>query len=220
MKKNIIIVGDSFCASPTGWPSTLATALDLTLISHGQGGQSWWNVKKFIETIDKLVIEQTEVIVFVHTNADRIPTHNTQIGLINHSARPTTDIEIAVQLYYKYIHDPEFLNWAQCQWFLEINQRWGHKKIVHLHSFPWSIENGKSLAGLNISTNLCSISLNELGIDKFELFNDLRANHLSEHNNNELAMQLAKLIQQYKQETIGLNTGAFDLKITKWFKWS
>lgn len=217
---NIIIVGDSFCSSKTGWPSLLASALELFLISHGSGGQSWWNTKAFVDTIDADVLENAEVMVFVHTNADRIITGNTQIGRIDHTAKPDSESALAIQLHYKYIHDPVFQNWAQRQWFLEINRRWGHKKIVHLHSFPWSIENGKLLTGLTISTNLCSISLNELGIDKFELFNDLRANHLNEHNNRELASQLARLIQHYKQETIGLDTSVFDQKIVKWFDWN
>lgn len=214
------MVGDSFCSSMSGWPELLAQRLNLTLINHGQGGQSWWNVRNFLNNIDEETLLNTEVMVFVHTNAGRIPTDNLQIGLIDHSARPTTEIAKAIQLHYKYIHNLEFLNWAQKQWFLEINQRWSCKKIVHLHSFPWSIDHGKHLIGLNVQPNLCSISLNELGTDKFELFNDLRANHLNDHNNNELACQLAVLIQNYTRQTVNLNTDAFDLKITQWFDWN
>jgi hypothetical protein len=217
--KNIIIVGDSFCASTAGWPSILAQRLDLSLVNHGQGGQPWWNARNFLNSIDQDTLTNTDVVVFVHTNSGRIPTSNAQLGLVDHSAEPKTEIDKAIQLYHKYIHEPEFLNWAQQQWFLEINQRWGHKKIVHLHSFPWSIDYGKLLSGLNIETNLCSISLNELGIDKLELFNDQRLNHLNDHNNNELACQLATLIQNYTQQTVQLDTNAFDLKITQWFNW-
>ena len=218
--KNIIVVGDSFCSSSAGWPGRLAQHLNLSLINHGQGGQPWWNVRNFLKNINEETLANTEVMIFAHTNAERIPTNNTQLGLIDHSAKPTTEIDTAIQLYYKYIHEPEFLNWAQQQWFLEINQRWGHKKIVHLHSFPWSVDYGKSLSGLNIVTNLCSISLNELGVDKFELFNDQRANHLNDHNNTELACQLSMLIQNYTQQTVQLNTNAFDLKTTHWFNWN
>jgi hypothetical protein len=217
---NIIVAGDSFCSSSNGWPELLAQQLNLTLINHGQGGQPWWNVRNFLNSIDEETLKNTEVMVFVHTNAERIPTDDLQIGLIDHSAAPTTEIAKAIQLHYKYIHNHEFLNWAQRQWFLEINQRWGCKKIVHLHSFPWSVNYGKQLIGLNIQPNLCSISLNELGIDKFELFNDSRANHLNTHNNNELACQLSVLIQNYTQQTVKLDTDAFDLKITQWFDWN
>ena len=217
--KNIIVVGDSFCASADGWPNILAQRLNLTLINHGQGGQPWWNVRNFLNTIDEETLTNTEVMVFVHTNAGRIPTSNSQIGFVDHSAEPKTEIDKSIQLYYKYIHEPEFLNWAQQQWFLEINQRWSYKKIVHLHSFPWSLDYGKSLSGIKISTNLCSISLNELGADNLELFNDTRPNHLNNQNNNELAYQLSNLIQNYIQQTVQLDTDAFDLKITRWFNW-
>ena len=216
---NLIVVGDSFCSSAEGWPSALADRLGLNLICHGIGGQPWWNAREFLIGLPDQNIEQAEHLVFVHTNAERIPTNNIQIGLVDQSANPKTEIDKAIQLYHKYIHEMEFLNWAQQQWFLEINQRWSHKKIVHLHSFPWSIDHGKLLSGLNIVTNLCSISLNELGADTFELFNDQRLNHLNNHNNNELACQLATLIQNYAQQTVQLDTNAFDLKITRWFNW-
>ena len=216
---NLIVVGDSFCSSAEGWPSALADRLGLNLICHGIGGQPWWNAREFLIGLPDQNIEQAEHLVFVHTNAERIPTNNIQIGLVDQSANPKTEIDKAIQLYHKYIHEMEFLNWAQQQWFLEINQRWSHKKIVHLHSFPWSIDHGKLLSGLNIVTNLCSISLNELGADTFELFNDQRLNHLNNHNNNELACQLATLIQNYAQQTVQLDTNAFDLKITQWFNW-
>jgi len=217
--KNIIVVGDSFCAAADGWPYILAQRLNLTLINHGQGGQPWWNARNFLNTINEETLTNTEVMVFVHTDAGRIPTSNSQIGLVDHSVVPKTDIDKAIQLYYKYIHEPEFLNWSQQQWFLEINQRWGHKKVIHLHSFPWSLAYGKLLSGINISTNLCSISLNELGADKLELFNDPRPNHLNNRNNNELACQLSNLIQNYTDQTVPLDTAAFDLKITRWFNW-
>ena len=217
--KNIIVVGDSFCAADSGWPSILAQRLNLILINHGQGGQPWWNARNFLNTINNGTLTNTEVMVFVHTNAGRIPTSNSQIGIVNHSANPKTEMAKAIQLYYKYIHEPEFLNWSQRQWFLEINQRWGHKKIVHLHSFPWSLDYGKSLYGINILTNLCSISLNELGADKFEFVSDARLNHLNNRNNNELACQLSNLIQNYTRQTVQLDTDAFDLKITRWFGW-
>ena len=216
---NIIVVGDSFCAAASGWPGMLAQRLNLTLINHGQGGQPWWNVRNFLNTINEETLTNTEIMVFVHTNAGRIPTSNSQIGFIDHSAEPKTEMDKAIQLYYKYIHEPEFLNWAQQQWFLEINQRWGHTKIVHLHSFPWTLDYGKSLFGINIKTNLCSISLNELGADKLELFNDKRPNHLNDRNNNELACQLSNLIQNFTEQTVQLDTDAFDLKITQWFNW-
>ena len=94
-----------------------------------------------------------------------------------------------------------------------------HQGLVHLHSFPWSLDYGKSLYGINILTNLCSISLNELGADKFEFVSDARLNHLNNRNNNELACQLSNLIQNYTRQTVQLDTDAFDLKITRWFGW-
>jgi hypothetical protein len=218
--KNLIVAGDSFCSDIHGWPGQLANYLGLEAICHGIGGQSWWNARQFLDSLDQSVWDNTEVVVIVHTNADRIPTHNIEIGRIDHSAVPTVEIDQAVKLYYKYIHDPKFLIWAQRQWFFEINYRWSNKKLVHLHSFPWTLPYADDLAGLNVTTNLCSISLNELAAEKFSLFNDLRKNHLNHINNTVLAQQLHALILDYKQQKISLNNTLFDLKTHKWFDWS
>lgn len=217
--KNIIIVGDSFCSSATEWPTYLANYLDLNLISYGQGGQPWWSAKKFIDTISNSDLDNTDVMIFVHTNAERIPTSNQSIGLIDHSSVATNEIAQAVQLYYKYIFDPEFINWAQQSWFLEINRRFAHKQVVHLHSFPWSRSNEHLLAGLNITTNLCAISLNELGAKEFTLFNDTRANHLNNHNNRKLAQQLAERIKDYRPQSVELDVSEFEQATLKWLDW-
>lgn len=216
---NLIVVGDSFCSTASGWPQLLADQLNLNLICHGLGGQPWWDAREFMGTLSLADLEKTETIVFVHTNADRIPSDNKVLGTIDHSATPNTEIEKAVQLYFKYIHNTGFLHWAQRQWFLEINHRWSNKKICHLHSFPWSVTNGEILSGLNVTTNLCSISLNELGSREFTLFNDIRNNHFNEYNNSILAEQLAKLLAHYKQQKVSLNTDLFDLRTTHWFNW-
>lgn len=214
--KNIIIVGDSFCSSATAWPQHLADQLNLNLICHGDGGQPWWNARDFLIKQSESNISNADYIIFVHTNAERIPTSNLDIGLIDHSNLGNSGLEQAVKLYFKYIHDPQFLIWAQQQWFHEINRRWGHKKICHLYSFPWTVADNP---GLNVITNLCSISLNELGVEKFELFNDNRANHLNNNNNKELANQLAKLLINYQPGSVSLDVNQFELKSTHWFNW-
>jgi hypothetical protein len=217
---NLIVVGDSFCSSAEGWPSALADRLGLNLICHGIGGQPWWNAREFLIGLPDQNIEQAEHLVFVHTNAERIPTNDIQIGMVDHSNLTLADIDQAVKLYYKYIHNHEFLIWAQQQWFFEISQRWGHKKITHLHAFPWSLHRNNLPVGLNVITNLCSISFNEIAADQFTLINDQRPNHLNYHNNQELARQLAHHLNQHTNTSVELDSTLFDLKTTKWFDWN
>lgn len=214
--ENIIIVGDSFCSSAEHWPRRLANKINLNLICHGIGGQSWWNVRKFLFNLDNTILETAAAIVFVHTNSGRLPTSNETIGQINHNNLSDDEIGQSVRLYYKYIHDPEFLTWAQQQWFREISMRWGSKKLIHLHSFPWSLPCADLLKGTNVTTNLTAISLNEISAKKVELFNDPRPNHFNEHNNNELANQLAELLLDYHEGNVELDIDRFDQPINIW----
>lgn len=214
--KNIIVVGDSFCSNPLGWPTTLANELNLNLICHGEGGQPWWNARNFLTNLTPNTIDNTEIIVFAHTNKDRLPTANRDIGLVDHSKPPTTEIEQAIHLYYKYIQDSMFLEWAHRQWFLEISRLWGNKKLCHLHCFPWTLQADELLTGLNVKTNLVALSLNELGIKQCNLFEDTRANHLNTHNNLQLGLQLAEQLKHYSNRSVNLDVTKFDQTISYW----
>lgn len=214
---NIIIVGDSFCSSAEGWPSMLAEQLKLNLISHGIGGQPWWDAREFLISLPKDAVDNAEFMIFVHTNSDRIPTVNKTIGQIDHSNLGSSEIEQAVKLYFKYIHDHKFLIWAQQQWFQDINKSWGHKKICHLHSFPWSTAMPES--GINVVTPLAALSLNELGKTSFDLFNDNRANHFSTANNQTLANELAHLINNYCPGNVALDHTKFEQRVLHWLDW-
>lgn len=214
--KNLIVVGDSFCSYSEGWPRTLATELNLNLVCHGAGGQPWWNARNFITHLSPNIIDNAEYIVFAHTNAERLPTLNEQIGKINHFKSPETEIEKAISLYYKYIHEQEFITWAHQQWFKEITERWKHKKLCHLHCFPWSLRYSNLLQGINITTNLAALSLNERGSTKLDLFNDNRSNHFNTHNNTQLGLQLADQLINYSNKSVPLDVSKFDQATDFW----
>lgn len=214
--KNLIVVGDSFCSSATEWPKYLADHLNLDLICFGQGGQPWWSVRKFLKNLSHQFIDNADCMVFLHTNAERIPTSNTQVGLIDHSNLTTAELDRAVSLYYRHIHDHEFLNWAQQQWFLEINRLWGNKKLIHLPCFAGTVPHLELLKGLKITTNLMALSLNEIATENFGAFNDQRSNHFNQYNNKILAEQLYNLIKNYKEGTTTLEVTQFDQKTDRW----
>lgn len=216
--KNIIIVGDSFCSAP-GWPTLLAGKLNLNLIQHGAPGQPWWDTRKFLTELPKSELDNTEIIIFAHTNADRIPSSNLKINTVDHSnLNSKNELELAVKLYFKYIHEYSFFSWAIKKWYEEINTIWARKKTIHLHSFRTLPEHQNILNGAQILPDLCSISLNELGIDKFRLFDDNRKNHFNYENNNELANQLYEAVLYYNTGYINLNVDKFQLKTDIWFK--
>ena len=214
--KNLIVVGDSYCSYSEGWPRMLANKLNLNLVCHGAGGQPWWDARNFITKLEPTVINDAEFIVFAHTNAERLPTTNKKIGIIDHSKDPSTEIETAIHLYYKYIHEQEFISWAQQQWFIEISRLWGHKKLCHLHCFPWSVEYSNLLTGLNVTTNLTALSLNEVGATHFRLFADNRGNHFNPHNNQQLGLQIADLLKNYADQSVELDVSKFDQATSRW----
>jgi len=214
--KNVIVVGDSFSSDPAGWPGILAQELNLNLVSYGVGGQPWWAARNFMTKLSPNTVDAAEFIVFAHTNADRVPTLNEQIGRTDHSRPPETEIETAIHLYYKYMHEQDFLTWAQQQWFREIARVWGHKKLCHLHCFPWTVSSSHLLTGLNITTNLAALSLNELGSTEFRLVGDQRTNHFNPHNNTQLGLQVAQHLRTYSIKSVELDVTQFDQATSHW----
>jgi hypothetical protein len=207
--KDLIIVGDSFCASNTGWPSQLAELLNLNLISEGFPGHHWWKAKRFLDKVDT---SNAHAIIVVHTSATRIPTEDSQLVTFDHSQEPKNELELSVKLYNKYILNTDFLNWAQEKWIAELNSTFNN--VYHLHSFPWSIP---FASGNSITPNLCALSLNEIGAKEFALFHDNRPNHLSDENNTILAKQLYNAIANGSHT---LDVSAFNLVTDCWFNWS
>lgn len=213
---NIIIVGDSFCSSKEAWPQMLADLVNMELTCFGQGGSAWWTVRDYLQKQPNQA-KHSNVIVFVHTNADRMPTLNQSLTGFDYSAEPTNELETAVKLYYKYIHNCEFMQWAQQAWFKEINQVYANNRVIHLHSFPWSVSLVDS--GINVITPLAALSLNELGKTNFDLFNDSRPNHFSLANNQALAVELAELINNYCAGNVVLDHTKFEQQVLHWLDW-
>jgi hypothetical protein len=218
VKKNIIIVGDSFCSNDRYWPTQLAALTERNLICYTDGaGQSWWDARTWLQALDPAQIKKADIMVFAHTNADRIPTDNKKLGTINHSSRSKNELEKSVELYYRHVFHRPFMSWAQQQWFKEIKSLYGRKQLVHLHCFPWTQSYSHLLTGLNITGNLTALSLNELGAqDLTQLFDDQRPNHLNQHNNTELATQLAQLINSGARGNHALDSARFQQATQKW----
>lgn len=209
---NIIVVGDSFCASKSyadGWPALLAKQLNLNLICNAASGQHWWATKNFLQSISKTDWDQTEVIVFVHTFVNRIPNLNQDLALVRYNnLKYSNELDLAVGLYYKYIHDDGFMSWAQQAWFTEINQQWTRPKTIHLHGFDQSLTSCNLLSGVHLVPDLTSISLQELdNKDIWNLRDDGRLNHFSKENNGVLAEQIYNII--------GNANGTYQFDLTK-----
>lgn len=195
MKNKLLVLGDSYCASSLGWPLHLAKMLNSDLTCFGEGGQPWYSVKQWMDN-NPGVVETANYIVFAHTNAERIPTDNNQIGIVDHSKTPESELEHAIALYYKYIHSVGLLHYIQKLWFEDLNRITKDKLVVHLHCFSGhTIDNSHLLEGINVFPDLTSISMREKAVVGKTLFADNRLNHFSLHNNQALAKEIYTAIK-------------------------
>ena len=237
MKKNIIYIGDSFCASYqpnkvkgsnlgmvyTSVPTHLnmaADALDLRLYTFGYAGRSWfYSRSRLMDTLEHYpnLIDDAEAVVFFHTDAYRYNTvdHVVDTSLGYGLTTPgNKHLEESFQLWQKYLLDPMFQMWAQLAWFKEINELFPNTKKIHFNVFADTVDNLNHLKGFVYRTPLMSLSLGELvGTDKElleQLTLDQRHNHFNQHNNQAIADLVVGAVKNYHQAQLEIDVSKFE----------
>ena len=207
MKKNIYIVGDSFCHwrsdENSHWPLILANMLGLNLKGNGYAGLSWWKTRKdFINFKETKDFENTEYFMFVHTDFSRILS---DIDFFHELPEKEFEKEFEKirEIWIKYMYNEEIEFWMMCNWFREINDLLKEKKVIHISGFDNPIKNFHLLNGLKFKDSLKEHSLNELKNSSNEklikkgLIDDFRHNHFSIENNLKLALTIHNNIQKF-----------------------
>jgi hypothetical protein len=132
--RNLLVLGDSFCASrtkSTDWPVIVQNSLLINLRGQGFPGASWWSVRNsFLQNISL----SPKIAIFCHTEPNRIP-HNEDWGLNYSSAElgkihvdnredqpMPQEFSVACKLYYKHLWYREYHNWAMTRWLCELDE--------------------------------------------------------------------------------------------------
>lgn len=127
---NLLIIGDSFCQNDQYWPSYLRdhlTCPDNKVRIVADPGAGWWSIRGHFLRIKNNNSEWTDAlktIIFIHTFTNRVHCKrpevykNTPLKLPwGWSNKDYTEPEVLMSLYYKYVYDQEFQDWAQVKWF-------------------------------------------------------------------------------------------------------
>jgi len=209
-KSFLYVAGDSFCGYSTNednhWPAILAKKLDLNLIVSSYPGLSWWNNRlDLLEYIKTDYFKNTQYFIINHTYKDRIVSKNK--NLVNYEK--SKDIDLAKEMYYKHIYDPDLQNWITDNWYKELGLILKGKQVIHLIGFPDSLESLQLWNGLKCVTPLSLESAKEVNNDMSKLINDLRPNHFSVENNRKLADTIYENMIRYFVNGTGPDTFKF-----------
>jgi len=237
--RNIIYVGDSYCASylparrdmlplyegvvytPVATHLNYAAdALNLQLYAYGFAGMSWFYSRERLfeaKTNYPDIFNDTDVIVFFHTDSFRFntidPMINTGLGF-GHCTNDNKHLVEPFMQWQKYLMDTKFQDWAQRAWFKEINELFPSIKKIHFNCFE-NQENLKFANGMVYNTDLINLSIGELtGSDDEiinQLANDQRHNHFSDSNNRALADIVIESVRNYVPGQYEIDTSKFEL---------
>lgn len=206
---NILIIGDSFCQNYSGWPKLLLSKIKHhTALVNGEGGAGWWKIRNNLIKIinNDSFFNSVKLMIIIHTQRERLFSNNpdvfhaqpqVQTGeyLVNHS----NELETAVSLHYKYIHDTQFTTWAELQWFKEFNIMCKSvPQVINLFFDTSATESHCSiLQGHSVPTGLIDLALVQHN-DHRDLIGDGQRgflNHFTPYNNEVFANQMYNIIQ-------------------------
>lgn len=172
LQGNLLIVGDSFCETQTGWPEHLHKQLDSQQITqfHCQGfpGGSWWRIKQCIDGLNRNnpgFMQDLEYAIIVHPNIHRPAQSRTEqfppaIELPNYyDNKLIPEDQLAISLYYKYIDNPDFQIWTFVKWAEEVETLFAsHVKLVHLVTSQHTLEHLPDLRRQVVQTPLLDVA--------------------------------------------------------------
>lgn len=200
---DILIVGDSWCLERENlghWPNELL--FELTDISKGTprgagyGGCHWWSVRNRL--FRELNSKPAKVVIIVHTDASRIPSDTnrafTITGVMNQLRKKDDVILKAASEYYKHLYSANFHDWAERQWFCELDSFLEKKqveKVIHLHGF------NKHEGQKYTFNNGVTVEYSLRGYLTMNTETMTYPNHMTYENNQKLALFLHKLITNY-----------------------
>ena len=205
-----------------GHPAIVAEHYRAELVCHGYSGKSWWySYQKFRQALKQNpgIIDTAQAVVFCHTDAGRINSTNEELSVSHmptnysrstHLNRPWDDeLADASQSWIRHLHDTEFQDWAQQQYFQELAQQYTNIKTIHFHCFEHSVGYSDLLPGMVYTTPLFSISDKEPGWSNHT--QDTRANHFNRHNNWALAQVIIGAIDNYSPGLHTIDLTGFDI---------
>lgn len=140
-----------------------------------------------------------ELMIMIHTQRERLFSNNPDVYHAQPQVHHSNELETAVSLHYKYIHDTQFTSWAELQWFKEFNIMCESvPRVINLFFDPSATESHCSvLQGHNVPTGLLELALVQ-HTDHRALIGDGQRgflNHFTLYNNEIFANQMYEIVQ-------------------------
>ena len=220
--KNLIVSGDSFCASTAAdsWLKNKELNNQFNVKAAGFSGQSWWHSRRWLLKELQHINPADTVIVFFHTEANRLPAagnyplgiraiyeYNKDINFVKNfkpefrPQDPAALYQVAQNFVESEMYDPEFYTWAQESFVRELcHYTKEFYRVLHFCSVGGKVKRqwfDLSVNGLLCPTILRTVSMAEFSQSTSESkmsFADNRSNHFNSINNNNLAQFILNLI--------------------------
>jgi hypothetical protein len=213
-----MIVGDSFCREPyLGWPNYFHQLIDpqaqqLDFLCKGIGGCSWWTVRKSLLEFQKDQPEKfknIDLAIVIHPALQRlhVDMSSDELGVpielpLSYTNSMISEPVLAISLFYKYLHSPEFFDWAYQQWLCEVETMLpANAEIIHWFTDSRTKLDGVRLRGHVIQPALADVQLAQWANTPTQKQRDAAeveqqfVNHFTLENNKVIAQELFRMIK-------------------------
>jgi hypothetical protein len=241
----IAIVGDSFCAdfdtkmmpvhrhhqtytTSRSWVTDTIRHFGCKVDVHGYGGKSWWySWSKFQECWHQRWHELT-AIVFCHTSTNRINTCNPVFDPDNHGnfLISKDQQQNIIDIFYKYIHDDQFQQFAQEQYALMLREKFSNIKTLHFFTVTPLPSMVSTLPGTVFTTPLLQVAVAGLKGSILEISQQINdqgparlVNHLIPDNNLALYNLVIESLENYQPGIKQIDMSNFTVHNTNYARW-
>jgi len=202
---NILILGDSFCQNKEGWPDMLCEKFSYNIaITQGTPGVGWWAIRSNLLQCQQQsdFFLDTKLLIFIHTQKSRLFKQDLSLFNIlpqelplSYSNNSIDEKTLSVSLYYKYIHEVLFADWAEQQWFREFKEICKPIPLI-VNLFFETQKILPTLPGICVPTGLLDLNKAQYRQPTSMAFDGLKGyiNHFTPENNKIFANQLYNII--------------------------
>lgn len=230
MIKNLLIIGDSYCAKrteedPHSWVNLIRDSTGYNIYGKGIHGRGWWQQQCWYDNNIATLPNPTETaVIWCHTSAYRLPCETDAsitpwvLQIDDHydstnDIRPRFDpdgklFKTAKEFYTSPLFVEEFYAWAMVAWWKQLSiELLPYNKVIHLFGFFDNLITDNNRLELLAKNSVVVTNPSLLWISRSEESSfvggsrDDRANHLNIHNNAQLSKFLVDTLNNTPPRT-------------------
>ena len=230
--------GSDYQRSYRSWIDVVRDMSGTRVDVHGYAGQSWWHSWSNFDRAWSHKLQQVQAVIFCHSNPERLNAvldepdtfafpwdpKNKKL-LADDEVKVHSPVQNAINVYYKYLFDPGFHDFAQNYYAEMLKEKLAHVKTIHFCCFP-NTKGMDRLPGMVYTTPLLWLAIGGIGGSRQQVDSLFSSRpgpdvvcHMTQPVNQCLAELVICSLNDYTPGQYEIDIGQFDLPNPNYLNW-